>query len=912
MADDSKGGLLSRPLAAMRELFERYGQNLFQAPNKELADMPLEGWGSPLQPVAPMGPPTAEPRAWPWMPGQNLLFTPRPDAAYTAADLNVLASYPLARICIENVKDILTSAPRQIVLRPKPGEPKKAVAERAKGDARLKKLNDFFDRPDREHDWSEWLRPLINDMLVGDWLTFEMRKTRGGEIIELARISGEMIQKIIDKNGRTPLAPDPAYAQVWWGVPYVQFTVDQLVYKPRNVTPRNTMSSHLYGYSQTEQLAPEIEIGISRLLFIKAYYDEGSLPGMYQIVPRGTPPEKIAEAMHWMNSELAGNFAARRQIRLIQGWTDKPSDDKIEQTKEALLSDPFDEQHMRRIAYGYGVSPQRLAKQVNRAQSEQMDENAELEGTRPYFVHMKSVVDYVIQVKMGLVDYELSIDPNREPDIKKQADTLSMYVSKAQMTPNESREKQGLDPDPSPAADELGVITAAGFVTLSQQQEQHDQDIATKKKATTVPEPAKAGAGEGATAASKPNGKLNGKPRKPDDEGDDAAKAFGFAGGSVAIDAERGRVELAKSQRLSQRDVADLHEEFRRKLAALGWEQGASGTSGPDSTTRSYSHPDRISHRIEVTVSGDGEVSWTHSGGGGEYGSGFSAAGLVAHLTRRQFSKVSTSETRRAVIHPARLSPRSITAKHALETTLKKNFRKMKTKTVRLLRRFSGIASKRKDDYVSVAEREILDAIAADWERIADAAEANLVDAAQVGADLGLLQLDVTDDKVIGRVNETAEAFAERRAAEMVGMRRTADGELVENPDARWAISETTRAKLREVVTDVFSRETVTLDEVEQAVEDSGIYEDQRATMIARTEIANAQVNANLLAWQESGLVSTVSWETSADHDDDSGCNCTDNEDESPYQIGEVPEFPDHPNCECVLVLDKLVGEEED
>jgi hypothetical protein len=52
--------------------------------------------------------------------------------------------------------------------------------------------------------------------------------------------------------------------------------------------------------------------------------------------------------------------------------------------------------------------------------------------------------------------------------------------------------------------------------------------------------------------------------------------------------------------------------------------------------------------------------------------------------------------------------------------------------------------------------------------------------------------------------------------------------------------------------------------------------------------------------------------QTSADHDDASGCNCTHSEDGSLYAIDEVPEFLDHPNCECALVLDRLVGEEEE
>jgi hypothetical protein len=937
MANDSKTGLLMRPLAVVNELFARYGQPLFQPPRDEIKDMPVGGWGSPLQPVKPMGPAGAEPRAYQFWPGQNLIFTPRPDAEYTAADLKALSTYPLARMCIENVKDILTSAPRQIALKPKPGEPKKAVAERAKGDQLLARLNKFWDRPDREHDWGEWLRVLVDDMLVGDWASVLLRKTFGGELVEAPRVAGEMIQRIVDKNGWTPLPPDPAYAQIWWGVPYVEMTTEQLVYKPRNIASRNTISSQLYGYSQTEQGAPEIEIGISRLLFVKAYYDEGSVPGVLQVVPRGTPTDKILEALTWMNSDLAGNFAKRRQIRPIQGWAENPKDENIVMTKEALLSDPFDELHIKRIAYLYGVSAQRLSKQMNRASSEQMDESAEMEGTRPYFVWAKSIVDFIVQVKQGLTDYELSIDPSREPDMKKQAETFTTYVKNCVYAPNEIRDKLGDDPDPNPNADKLGVITATGFVTLDQQQEAHDTEMTVKKN---PPQPPALAAVGDKPDGGKPNGKpaAGKQPPKKDDEGagDDGVKVLGFAAGvgtvarSTAADQpavgrfERqlgGKTDRAAAQTVS-RQTADLHEEYARKLLALGWAH-----VGGDSATRAYTNENKASHRIEVTVTPDGETSWVHTIGDAQAGDGFSVAGLVAHLKHGRMRKgagaltldgkslevtrkVSLHDTRRAVIHPGRLSPRSVSAKHSLEMTLRKNFARMQKKSVRLLRRIVGIASKAANPDLTVAEREMLNAIAADWERIADAAEKDLATAAAVGADLGLLQVDATSEDMIARVNETVRNYAERRAAEMVGMRRTADGDLVENPAARWAVSDTTRDRLRGVVADVFEMEKPTLADIEKMVMDAGIFDDQRATMIARTEIANAQVNANLLAWQESGMVESVSWQLSSDHDQDDVCD--ENEADSPYAIDEVPEFPAHPNCECALVLDRLVGEEEE
>ena len=122
----------------------------------------MDSWDSPYQPVAPLGPAGRGAAPIPAWSGQNLIFTPRSDAEYSAADLKALASYPLARICIENVKDPVTRAPWEIQMRARPNETRKQVQRRANDDKEtLIMLNRFFEYPDREHNWQEWLRPFV-------------------------------------------------------------------------------------------------------------------------------------------------------------------------------------------------------------------------------------------------------------------------------------------------------------------------------------------------------------------------------------------------------------------------------------------------------------------------------------------------------------------------------------------------------------------------------------------------------------------------------------------------------------------------------------------------------------------------------------------------------------------------------
>ena len=76
------------------------------------------------------------------------------------------------------------------------------------------------------------------------------------------------------------------------------------------------------------------------------------------------------------------------------------------------------------------------------------------------------------------------------------------------------------------------------------------------------------------------------------------------------------------------------------------------------------------------------------------------------------------------------------------------------------------------------------------------------------GASTGLVQLEIRDTKLISAVNTIAADYAKARSAELVGMQYDDDGNLVENPNAEWAISDTTRVKIRSIVTEAFQDET--------------------------------------------------------------------------------------------------------
>lgn len=188
------------------------------------------------------------------------------------------------------------------------------------------------------------------------------------------------------------------------------------------------------------------------------------------------------------------------------------------------------------------------------------------------------------------------------------------------------------------------------------------------------------------------------------------------------------------------------------------------------------------------------------------------------------------------------------------------------------------------------------------WEQLAEGLEPDLQSIATEYALSGLTDIAITDADMIQAVNTIACDWASDRAAEMVGM-KWVDGELVENPNAVYAISDTTRSELKDIITDAFNKETPITDIAEQ-IKSAGTFSDARAEMIAHTESVRAMGQGNLAAWKNSGVVESVKVLLSNDHEIEDECD--EIAEGGPYSLNDLPEYPFHPRCACVLAVDKV------
>ena len=427
---------------------------------------------SPLQPLQPPRP-FMPARAWDFSPGINVQMVPRgySDNRIPFVRLESASYSELIRLVIETVKDQVCAFNWSFV--------PKDDSDVEPDDPRCKELTDFFKFPDKRLTWEQWLRMILEELLVTDAISIYRPKDMLGRPYAFEVLSGSTIKVLVDEDGRRPETPDPAYQQYLKGMVRSDFTTDELLYMPRNLLPRDPR----YGYSPTEQVLITADTALRRARFQNAYFSEGSLPDAYAEMPEGMTPDKIEEFERRFNDILSGNLIERRKVPFL------PSGTKIATLKPDALKDEFDEWLARIACFAYGIPPTAFIRQMNRGTAQNDQERAQEEGQAPKMRFIKLIMD-ILKDDFGpeYADFEFSWGSAQNIDPKEQADVETEYVKAGIKTINEARDAIGLDPDPASEANQLMVITATGPVPLdqfeqNQDMQQKNMDAQAKAKA---------------------------------------------------------------------------------------------------------------------------------------------------------------------------------------------------------------------------------------------------------------------------------------------------------------------------------------------------------------------------------------------------------------------------------------------
>lgn len=384
-------------------------------------------WFGPMAAPPQQAPEGVAGRQFDYPAGYNIQSSPRAGEAISFGQMRALADgYDLLRLVIETRKDQMAKLEWTINKRGKSKDQ----------DARCDALISFFASPDRIHTWDEWLRMLLEDMLVIDAPSLYARRTKGGDLYGFEPVDGASIKLLLDAYGRSPQPPEPAYSQELKGVSAVHYTRDELVYKPRN--PR---THKVYGYSPVEQIIMTVNIALRRQVAMLDYYDVGSVPDALAGVPAEWSTRQISEFQEYWDALFEGDQAKRRKLRFVPGEISK----NFHETKLPPLKDVFDEWLARVVCYAFSVEVTPFVAQVNRTTAETNREQALSEGLAPLQKWVKGMMDTIIQSPafFGLSDLEFDWINEETIDPLEQAQINAIYLGAKVLHPDEVRADLG-------------------------------------------------------------------------------------------------------------------------------------------------------------------------------------------------------------------------------------------------------------------------------------------------------------------------------------------------------------------------------------------------------------------------------------------------------------------------------------
>lgn len=746
-------------------------------------------WFGPLNPLEPTAPPEVKGRSFDIPSGYNLNIRPRAYESITFDQLRAFADgYDLLRTVIETRKDQLARLSWNIVAR---GADKKRAKDPKIMD-QIAKVEKFFVRPDGEHFWDDWLRMVIEDLLVLDAPAIFRRRTFGGNLYALEPIDGGTIKRVIDDWGRTPSAPAPAYQQVLKGFPAVDYTVNDLIYRPRNIRTHK-----VYGYSPVEQIVMTINIAIRRQVWQLQSFTEGNIPEALIGTPSTWTPDQIRAFQDWFDSLLEGNTGERRRARFVPGEVSKG----YVATKPSELFGAAEEWLARIVCFAFNISAQPFVAMMNRATAETAQETAVMDGLAPLQQWVKNLVDTVILDDFGYdeVEFQWLDEDELDPNVK--STILDREVASGMLTMNEARAEKGLDPYDHEDADRPMFKSAQGYVPIYNTPEEE-----AEAEARVATADAQAAGGEAPPVNAE------------DVEGTDIAPD---------ADKDSGDGSPVKPQEVAEKSDRPFVE------------SGSSDGCCPD-------HLHKASKPAPPGVK-------------------------FVDLERK---KVATAEKKLG----ARL-------RRFLAETGKEVAAQVRAKLKEM--------GKADDEFDIDAFLSSLDLSM--FEGLDDEFREYLEDVAEDSGKVALSIMGSRANDLVEQVNERSVKWAREHAADLAGI----------NEDSPYALDRTTRDMLRATITSGIEG-NLSAEEIGDQIEETYAFSEERADLIAMTEVAAANSYGALAGYEEAesmGITVRKSWLMLED-----ACDiCQENADAGVIDLDE--EFPSgdlappgHPNCRCVLV----------
>jgi len=999
------------------------------------------GYFAPGLPPSPQGPKDFRPRQEDYRVGYNLNIQPRTDEPISFYDLFMLAENDnITRLLIETRKDQIAALKWSI----KPSEIENDSEITPDQAVRMEASQKFFQSPDGEHTFADWLRMLLEDVLVFDAPCVYVNEDDPLQT-KFQVVSGMTITRKVDIDGRTPQPPETAYQQIVHGTAAGDFTTDEMIYMPRNLRP-----NRIYGMSPVQQIVLTVNLALRKQLCQLYYFTDGTIPDALISVPENWTPKQISDFQNAWDDILTGNQAQKRHAKFVPGGTN------ITMTKEAVLTDDTDLWYTKIRCYAFSVPPTAFEARTNRATAQTSKQAGSEEGLAPLMNWVKQFVDICLQKHLGQYDLEFRWVEDDVLDPVDQVPVLDSQLRSGALTLNEYRKQMGREPY-GVEGDVPMVYTATGPIKLmdiinppapppqlqpggnggggggkpggGDQDGQEDGKQPGNNGPKGGDQNDSQGGGQNGGKKPPPNGQqaqVKPPPRKTNEEA--ATEALptnkGRYGRSQALLKDAGKTLYVSRPLLNAQDVIDwaasqgfpqtlapedMHVTVAFSKSPVDWDmQGAASGKvqvgqSPGRSVEQLGDKGAVVLRFtSLNLQNrwqqlcDGGCSWdypgykphvtiTYNGEGIDLDSiepydgkllfgpevwaevvtdwekniaeappqqsdddaGVSKAAAVPFvdttsapdgnansvIKAHKRATLGAGKTRIAPSrHPDKQTKETRESIDGIQEAVMEVFKTMAADISEKVRNYKPALQKASgsedpdDEDPDIDGEALAEFITVDISQLDALATDDLpTHLSKVYSTAGLTTVGLVgasaEKGIVNLINTRALSFAQSRAAELVG-KKWVDGELVDNPDAQWAIDDTTRMMLQQTIYDGLDN-GLGVDGLADAIaamptseNDMGAFTPFRARMIARTETLNAHGKGDmegLKAAKANGVHVMKEWYADAE-----ACDiCLENMDAGPIELDE--EFPSgdmeptaHPCCECSLNGVTDDGEEDD
>ncbi len=384
--------------------------------------------GSPLTPFIEESPA----RAYDFTIGRNLEIEGRDGRVPFSVLEQLVESYDIAQACIRYIIQDMRSMPLLF-------KPLDETTENV--DADIRAARRFWARPDGRRSWGEWIAVFLTQSLMFDAAPLYIVRNDKGKIQGLRNIDGKTIVPKIDWWGELGTGDAPAFQQVIEGVPWADYTTDQMLYPL--MWPR---ADSVYGWPPIESVLMNANTDLRMQSFFLQFFTSGAVPELLITGPEGASIDTLQQVQSTWDAVMKGDVTRRFGGFVLPGGTG------IVHTEMPTYPTELWDKIMRLTVMQFNLLPINLGftEGVNRATAGTQMDLQERVGTFAYATWLEEFLNYVTQELLGL-EVQVNLDTGRDKEDRlKEAQAWQVYINSGVVSADEVREDltgRRIDPD---------------------------------------------------------------------------------------------------------------------------------------------------------------------------------------------------------------------------------------------------------------------------------------------------------------------------------------------------------------------------------------------------------------------------------------------------------------------------------